>query len=415
MNRSWQTMFVLVLTLALCLPTALPAQAEGDAQVRAIWVTRWDFRKPEDVRRIVANCAAMRFNVILFQVRGNGTVFYPSEIEPWAWELTSKGPETTGKSPKWDPLKIAVKEAHKHGLELHAYVNVFPAWRSQKFAPRNSGQLWWEHPDWFMCDAAGERMIPRDAEMDENVKADWYSFLSPGVPEVQDYLADLFGEMVENYDLDGLHYDYIRYPREIREVAEGYEKRAKKLGNWSYDSVSLARFSKETGIAAPDLDPNAWIKWRAAQITEVTRKVSERVRKHKPDIIISAAVMADPEDAYKTKMQDYVTWMEKGYLDVAITMNYTSNNETFINRCKALLERRPDRGWIVPGMNLGNNAKTIRTQVGITEKLGADGFSGFAYSHLFDRNDDHKPKPLAEELVQDLKPERIDTPWKASR
>ena len=416
MNRSWQTTFILVLSLVLSLGATLSTKAaEPDAQARAIWVTRWDYKNPADVRRIIANCAAMRFNVVLFQVRGNGTVFYPSKIEPWAWELTSEGPGTTGKSPKWDPLKLAIKEAHKHGLELHAYANVFPAWRSQKYAPCNSGQLWWEHPDWFMCDAAGERMIPRDAQLDENVNADWYSFLSPGVPEVQDYLADLFGELVENYDLDGLHYDYIRYPREIREVAEGYQDRAKKLGNWSYDPVSLARFSKETGIAAPDLDPDAWIKWRADQITEVTRKISERVRPIKPNLIISAAVMADPVDAYKTKKQDYVTWLKEGYLDAAITMNYTSNNKTFTKRCKALIDRRPERGWIVPGMSLGNDAETIRAQVAITEQLGADGFSGFAYSHLFDRDNGHKPKPLAKELSQNLIPGEVATPWKASR
>lgn len=416
MDQTWQTGFVLALTLTLCLLTVLPARAaEREAQVRAIWVTRWDYETPTDVRQIISNCAAMRFNVILFQVRGNGTVFYPSEIEPWAWELTSEGPETTGKSPDWDPLEIAIEEAHKLGLELHAYVNVFPAWRSQKFAPRDSGQLWWEHPDWFMCDAAGARMIPRDAELDENVRRDWYSFLSPGVPEVQDYLADLFEELVENYDLDGLHYDYIRYPREIREVAEGYEERGKKLGNWSYDPVSLARFSKETGIAAPDLDPDAWVKWRAAQITEVTRKVSERVRELKPDIIISAAVMADPVDAYQTKMQDYVTWMEKGYLDAAITMNYTGNNETFTSRCKALLERRPERGWIVPGMTFGNDAETIRAQVGITKDLETDGFSGFAYSHLFDRDDGHKPTQLAGQLEPGLMPGKVETPWNNSQ
>ena len=58
-----------------------------------------------------------------------------------------------------------------------------------------------------------------------------------------------FEELVKNYDVDGLHYDYIRYPREIHEVAAGYEAREKKLGNWSYDAVSLARFSKETGVA----------------------------------------------------------------------------------------------------------------------------------------------------------------------
>jgi len=405
-------MICVVLLLGLFIQ-AVAVAAPRETQVRAIWVTRWDYKSPADVRRIIDNCAKMRFNVILFQVRGNGTVFYPSAIEPWAWELTSKGPKTTGKDPRWDPLKLAIKEAHKRGIELHAYFNVFPAWLSKKYPPRDSGQLWWEHPDWFMCDAAGNRMIPRDEAIDK--KRDWYSFLSPGVPQVQDYLADLCAELAENYDIDGLHYDYIRYPREIREVAEGYEDRGKKLGNWSYDPVSLARFSKETGIAAPDLDPEAWIKWRADQITETTRKISERVREIRPDIIISAAVMADPDDAYKTKMQDYVTWIEKGYLDAAITMNYTSDNEKFTKRSKVLLDRRPEHGWIVPGMSFGTNAEAILSQVAITRELKADGFAGFAYSYLFDRDDQHKSKPLAEELAKELPPGKADTPWSRRR
>ncbi len=404
----------LVLILVLGLLAVYPAHAkkkESVKQVRAIWVTRWDYKTPGDVRKIMKNCEAMRFNVVLFQVRGNGTVFYSSEIEPWAWELTSEGPETTGKSPRWDPLKVAVKEAHKRGLELHAYANVFPAWRSQKFPPRDSGQLWWEHPDWFMCDAAGNRMIPRDAELDEKVSRDWYSFLSPGVPGVQDYLADLFEELVENYDIDGLHYDYIRYPREIREVAAGYETRAKRLGNWSYDPVSLARFSKETGVVSPDVDPEAWIRWRADQITEVTRKISERVRKHNPDIIISAAVMPEPGDAYKTKLQDYLTWMDRGYLDAAITMNYTGDSGKFAERCKVLLGERPDKGWVVPGMSFGNDAGVIGEQVGVTQALGADGFAGFAYSNMFDRDNGHTALPLAEALAETVLRGKAGTPW----
>ena len=418
MNRSRQALLLAILIGVTTHLAANPSHAaQRQTQVRAIWVTRWDYKSPEDVRKIVSNCAAMRFNVILFQVRGNGTVFYPSKIEPWAWELTSEGPETTGKDPGWDPLALAIKEAHKRGIEVHAYFNVFPAWRSQKFPPKDSGQLWWEHPDWFMCDAAGHRMIPRDAELDKDkgIKRDWYSFISPGVPAVQDYLADLCEELATNYDIDGLHFDYIRYPREIHEVAEGYEKREKKLGNWSYDPVSLARFSHETGIAAPDLDLNAWIKWRAAQITETVRKISERARKVRPHIIISAAVMADPDDAYKTKMQDYVTWMKKGYLDVAVTMNYTGDNQVFAKRSQVLLDRRPEHGWIVPGMGFNTPADTIREQVAITRNQHADGFAGFAYARLFDRDNGHKPTPLAEELAKDLMPGRADTPWKRHR
>ncbi|GAB4185738.1 MAG: hypothetical protein Kow00105_00110 [Phycisphaeraceae bacterium] len=412
-QKSLVTSLAIGWLVVLGVSTALAG--ERDIQVRAIWVTRWDYKTPADVRKIISNCAALRFNVILFQVRGNGTVFYRSTIEPWAWELTSEGPETTGKDPGWDPLKLAIREAHKRGIELHAYVNVFPAWLSKKYPPRDSGQLWWEHPDWFMCDAAGYRMLPRDKELDEGVKRDWYSFISPGVPEVQDYLVELFTELATQYDIDGLHYDYIRYPKEITEVKAGYEDRVKRLGNWSYDAVSLARFSKDTGIAAPDLDPQAWVDWRAAQITEVVRRTSEQVRRVRPDIIISAAVMADPDDAYRTKMQDYVRWMKEGYLDAAITMNYTGNNELFEKRCKVLLDRRPARGWVVAGMSFAGQAETIYEQVGITRALKTDGFAGFAYSHLFDRDNKHQPKPLAEALAKGLMPGRTDTPWRKSR
>jgi uncharacterized lipoprotein YddW (UPF0748 family) len=141
-------------------------------EIRAIWITRGEYRTASDVRRIVENCAKMKFNVLLFQVRGNGTVFYRSKIEPWAYELTSSAPTTTGKDPGWDPLALAVAEAHRRGMELDAWVNAFPAWRSQQYPPRESKQLWWAHPDWFMCDAAGERMLPRDHRVDPKV-ADW--------------------------------------------------------------------------------------------------------------------------------------------------------------------------------------------------------------------------------------------------
>jgi uncharacterized lipoprotein YddW (UPF0748 family) len=251
-------------------------------------------------------------------------------------------------------------------------------------------------------------MIPRDHETDANV-GDWYSFISPGVPEVQDHLAALFEELVTNYAVDGLHYDYIRYPREITEVAAGYEGRAKQMGNWSYDPVSLARFSKETGVAAPELDPAKWAQWRADQITETVRKINDRVRKVRPNLIITAAVMADPDDAKATKYQSYVEWMAKGYLDAAITMNYTESNNTFAQRSKVLLGQRPKRGWVVPGMSLGTDQ--VGQQIQIARDLRADGFACFSYARLFDRDNGHAPRPLAQELRKGAMSQKAQTTW----
>ena len=92
------------------LPTAAPPSPRG-TEVRSIWVTRMDYRTPGDVKSIIGNVASLGFNVVFFQVRGNGTVFYKSELEPWAWELTGETPETTGKDPGWDPLALAIAVA----------------------------------------------------------------------------------------------------------------------------------------------------------------------------------------------------------------------------------------------------------------------------------------------------------------
>ncbi len=81
---------------------------------RFLWVTRWDYRTAEDIEQICYNAASARFTDLLFQVRGEGTVFFRSPYEPWAWELSGKGPESgVGIDPGWDPLQVAVREGRR--------------------------------------------------------------------------------------------------------------------------------------------------------------------------------------------------------------------------------------------------------------------------------------------------------------
>ena len=148
---------VFPLLISLLLTGAAPAHLP---EVRAIWVTRFDYKKPADVEAIVANCARAGFTDIFFQIRGNGTVSYPSRVEPLAFELTSENAATTGRNPGWDPLKIAADSAKKQGIRLHAYMNVLPGWRGTQDPPRSAGQSWTAHPEWFMVDSLGQRMRP---------------------------------------------------------------------------------------------------------------------------------------------------------------------------------------------------------------------------------------------------------------
>jgi len=394
---------------------AAGAPATPNREIRALWVTRGEYDSAADVERIVADAASLNFNVILFQVRGNGTVYYKSKLEPWAFELTSRDPQATGKDPGWDPLEVAIAAAHRHGVELHAWVNVFPAWQSQRFPPKDSGQLWWSHPEWFMHDAAGERMIPRDHRVNEKVK-DWYAFISPGVPEVQKYLADVCAELVTNYEIDGLHYDYIRYPREIDEVKKEFRARAKKLGNWSYDPVSMKRFAAETGVERPDDEPDRWFEWRAAQVTATVKMIADRVRPirdsaGKKNLIISAAVGADPIDAKLGKGQDYLTWMEQGTVDGVFLMGYTDDIEKFTKQCAGVVAKRPGKGFVAAGIGVRFDAKIVLDEIGITRKLGLDGFAAFSYGPLFGRGNRRPTGETADKLKEAALATKASTPW----
>ncbi len=368
--------------LVICCALCFPAGAEDAAapEGRALWVTRFDYKTAGDVAKIMENCAAYNFNQILFQVRGNGTVFYKSRIEPWAFELTSGTAEATGRDPGWDPLETAVLEGHRRGLQVHAYMNVFPAWRTQKFPPVESGQLWHAHPDWFMVWGDGTKMLPPDRDDPNNRWGDWYSFISPGVPEVQDYLVEVFREVVEKYEVDGIHFDYIRYPSEI--------------GDFSYDARSLERFQRKYGHS-PDQLPHQWIKWRSDQVTAVARRVYDTCCALRPGLIVSAAAIGDYPRGSVRYYQRSQEWMEEGILDIAMPMVYTADDDAFTTRVQNYRENCYGR-LVYPGISAGrNNPEGLLRQIRISKELGCPGVAFFAYSSFFPQ---HRPGPLAETL-----------------
>ena len=106
-------------------PTGRAQPRPMPSPVKAVWVARFHYRFPDDIRTIMRNCARAGLNTVLWQVRGEGTVLYPSRIEPWSAEYAYR-------DPGFDPLQIAVEEAHRHGLRIEAWVNVMPGWKGSQ-------------------------------------------------------------------------------------------------------------------------------------------------------------------------------------------------------------------------------------------------------------------------------------------
>lgn len=345
-------------------------------EIRAVWVSRWEYTKnlPENtipnqqrkIREVMQKTQAAKLNLVLFQVRGQGDAYYRSQYEPWAKELTGR----LGGDPGYDPLEIAIQEAHTRGLELHAWFNVFTCWRGTDPPEHTTPEhLFYQHPDWFCVDKSGQPM-----QLSEH-----YIFLSPGIPAVREYVHNVALDLVQNYNIDGIHFDYIRYPENARDL--GY----------SHDSISVQRFQTTEG------NPNklVWEDWQREQITQFVTQFYEAAIHIKPMLKISAAVFGrydlSPASSFHSVFQDSRCWMDIGKMDFIVPMIYWHRahptapfGETALDWIKSNQTNR----FIIPGIGAYRQlsadwpANEVKKQVKLIRKLQAVGMAFFSFTAM---------------------------------
>ncbi len=364
--------FVALVALSLttgCQPGLRGARTSfGKEPVRAIWVTRWDYKSERDIARVMENCRLGGFNTVLFQVRGAGTAFYRSRLEPWADELG-------GRDPGFDPLAVACGEAHRRGMQLHAWANVMPGFRGKK-PPDNPRQLYRARADWFWRDKFGRRQ-----------PLGWYASVNPCYPEVRRYLTDVMREIVAGYPVDGLHLDYIRFPNEHSAAyADGAT-----VPDYPRDPRTVAMFRRATG-QTPESAPSAWSAWRTEQITQLVRDIRAMVDAERPGTVLSAAVGANLIKAKKHHYQDAPLWLMDGLVDAVFPMNYADSMPLFESRLRTWLALATPQPIVTGIMFDKRDPRLVVNQIQRAKQSGAH-FAAFAYNSLFERLDDNgRPK-----------------------
>jgi uncharacterized lipoprotein YddW (UPF0748 family) len=339
------------------------------SEVRAIWVTRFEYQTESEVKAILLNCASLGFNTVLFQVRGQADAYYRSRLEPWADRLG-------GRDPGFDPLEVACREARRLGLSLHAWLNVMPAWKGIT-PPSDRTHVALRHPDWIVVGRSGRRQPLNDH----------YLCLNPCLPAVRDHVTSVCRDIASRYPVDGLHLDYIRFIE----------------GDWSYDEKTLALFRQKTG-ARPEDRPEEWTAFRRAAVTELVGMIRRAVQEERPEAILSAAVFPTAKARWGIH-QDAAGWVKSGLVDWVFPMTYTDSDADFrleieegyqlfpgsaapsaASRSTALGGRgssgplRP-RGVCFPGVGAYKHAsgsQTVRQM-----ELCRAGFALFSYSSLF--------------------------------
>lgn len=259
-------------------------------EVRAVWLTTiggidWPHsyaqsersaeKQKEELRAILDRLQKANINTVLLQTRIRATTIYPSQYEPWDGCLSG----FPGKSPGYDALQFAIDECHKRGMEVHAWVVTIPVGKWNTYGCR---QLRKRFP----------RLIKR---------IDQDGYMDPEATQTGCYLAEMCREIVQRYDVDGIHLDYIRYPE-----------------TWKF------RIGKDQA---------------RGNITRIVEKIHQAVKKEKPWVKMSCSPIGKFDDlsrywshgwnAYTKVAQDAQAWLKDGLMDELFPMMYFRGDQFF--------------------------------------------------------------------------------------
>jgi uncharacterized lipoprotein YddW (UPF0748 family) len=371
---------VSTLSLALALPILGAPRVDGAAigspaatvtepvvEGRALWVNRFEYTSPSDIVEIMTKAASANFNVVYFQVRGQGDAYYRSALEPCAVRLCGR---LGNGSPPYDPLEIAIREAHGRGIELHAWLNALPAWASPRSntaafcsllvesRPGSPRHMLLAHPEWVMTLRDG---TPMDCYTSHEPE---YAYVSPGIPAVRAHLARIAADVVRRYPVDGIHLDRIRYPGPA----------------WSYDEPSVAAFRARAGRSpAWGSDPE-WDGFRREQLNAMVDAVFDSITAVRREVALSAAAWPihdratlgwPSSSAVSQFYQDARAWASGGYVDVLAPMTYHRINERYCSYALPGGGTNPDWACLLDDHQSGLRSTGAQLYMGLWADLGA--------------------------------------------
>jgi uncharacterized lipoprotein YddW (UPF0748 family) len=360
-------LFVVISSEAAFYPSAKIATPLPQREFRGVWIATvgnidWPSKpglpveqQKAELIKILDNAVELKLNVVIFQVRTSCDALYKSSIEPWSEYLTG----TMGQAPKpfYDPLAFAVEEAHKRGLELHAWFNPFRARYFAAKSPVSSNHI----------------SKTRPAMVRQYGKQLW---LDPGMLSVQDYSRDVILDVVRRYDIDGVHIDDYFYPY-VEKDSNGNDIPFPDENTYALYKAKGGKLSKED--------------WRRENINNFVKNLYSAIHREKnwvkfgispfgiwrPDATLSIRGM----DAYERLFADSKKWINLGWCDYFAPQLYWSidaQGQSFPILLKWWSEQNSRRRVLVCGINttrVGNQwqASEIINQINISRKNGAHG------------------------------------------
>ena len=324
------------------------SHASVETEGRAVWNHSGLGAYPGDWERSAKELAAAGVNIILPNMAWAGVAHYPSKILPQSKTYTQYG----------DQIAQCVQAAHTHGLGVHVW------------------KITWNLEG---APTAFVEKIRAEGRTQVSATGAALNWLCPSHPKNVLLELNSILEIVTNYDVDGIHLDYIRYPDSHACYCEGCRKRfvrtlRKPISEWP------AEVLPKTGAYSEQ-----YAEWRVQQITRLVRLIHKRTRGVDPEIKISAAVFGWYPGCITSIGQDWIAWAKAGYVDFVCPMNYTEDSGYFTELLANQLALMPKDVAIYPGIGAtaSNSLLTpdaVVEQIYLSRHLGASGWTIFDYS-----------------------------------
>ena len=276
------------------------------------WPSRTGMSDAEQQAELIAlldRAAAIGLNAVVLHVRPAADALYPTARAPWSSYLVGRGGV-----PRYDPLAFAVREAHRRGLQLHAWFNPFRAAPPDRREPAGAQRIAGEHPEWL-------------------VRYGSQRWIDPGFPDARKAVLESLYEVVEKYDIDALHLDDYFYPyleeeTVTRRVRVGrHVRRVRTTQTIAFDDGrSWARFGTGSDRAA----------WRRENVSQFVRDLYAGVKARKPAVLVGISPFGiwrpgSPAgvsglDAYAEIYADSRRWLREGWVDYLAPQLYWASD-----------------------------------------------------------------------------------------
>ncbi|MEY4531593.1 MAG: hypothetical protein RLZZ156_2314 [Deinococcota bacterium] len=301
---------LLVVTL-LILGSSLAQPKIGTPQLRGLWVDAFGagFKNQKEVDELVLYAKNLKLNALFVQVGRRMDCFCNRASVP-----RSSDPKL---AKNFDPLEAIIKKAKPLGIQVHAWIITTAAFNASE-PSFSSNHVMATHgrsstDPWMTLNTTGSSRAGKD------------EILDVAHPAAAEYIAQFYISVLENYDIDGIQFDRVRYP-------DSADPQYRPV--WGYNPTSLNRFRLETGRTDTPIPLDSqWVDWRREQLTHLVRRIYLEAKVRKPKLWVSAATITyrtAPRSieefkltrTYSEVLQDWVAWTSEGILDLNIPMNY---------------------------------------------------------------------------------------------